>query len=434
MRKWLFVVGGLALGAQMLVSQKIAYPPSLEQLLFPFPVLVIRLLTVIILLVALYFWVKIASKYAEERMVDISTVLILISPIFWGLWLQYPLESLRYFLVLGWWYFLEKLRFNKRLVYFCTAIFFVIIIFFSNGKRLAILENMSISKAQTEVNLRFAKEDELSSKILLPLWERRLVNNKYSMVLRAGLRNLVSFWSLEPIFFQEFNPNSQKALVMFFWPGFLLLVVGLFGKFERRNGFWQFSLGLAYLNFLLLLPRENYEWAFCLFPVSLIMAKGLLALSKYKVILWLVIFFYGYAFQAFLYDISKRSDYWLDNRPIVYGNIFASLEGVNIQETDKVLVSDRIGGAKKYCQYFLKGKCDSNFYFSSFSLNDKEENSYKYLVGFEGEFLGKDINNFFSDEALQLISQKGFEIVDSYKIRDSIAYQYGNIVVIAKRK
>lgn len=434
MRKWLFLAGGSSLFAQMLVSQKIGYPPSLGQLSLPFSLWLCRFLTLSGLLLTLFFWNKIASKHLDQKTADISCFLILISPVFWGMWLQYPLESIKYLIVFGLWILLENRGLNSNFIHLGVTIILLVVVFFSNGKKLAFLNVLSIEKAQTEVNLRFAKEDELSSKIELPLLERRLTNNKYSMIIRAGLNKLVSFWSLEPIFFQEFNPNSQKALVIFFWPGFLLFIVGLYSEFRRQKEFWWFILGLAYLNFLFLMPKENYEWAFCLFSVSLIMARGFLALSKFKILPWIAIFLYGYAFQAFLFDISKRSDYWLDNRPIIYGNIFKTLKKIDIQEKDRILISDRVGGANKYCHYYLGKKCDNNFSFYGFDLKDKEENDYQYLIGFEGEFLGKDINNVFGEESLNKISKRGFEIIGSYKVRDSVAWQYGNLVAIVKRK
>ena len=62
------------------------------------------------------------------------------------------------------------------------------------------------TRAKLEVTEKFIREDNLIEKIELPLWWRRISYNKISWMMSSTLKELISFWDLEP----WFSGNSSR--------------------------------------------------------------------------------------------------------------------------------------------------------------------------------------------------------------------------------
>ena len=93
-----------------------------------------------------------------------------------------------------------------------------------------------------------------------------------------------------------------------------------------------------------------------------------------------------------------------------------------------------IGDSKKYCQYYWEDRCLSEkIDFSGFDLKEKNPEAGLY-AGFIGEYLGSDYNNNFGDNWSEKIENKGLKIIKTMKLNDSIAFKYGDYLVIAKKE
>ena len=155
-------------------------------------------------------------------------------------------------------------------------------------------------------------------------------------------------------------------------------------------------------------------------------------MKNYK--FWLIFFsiLTAYSFQVFLHDFSMRPDYWLDNRPYVYERFYKYFNNMEFGNSDRIIVTDRVGSSAKYCKYYLGKKCNDKFVFNSFDLNENPNRDYTLYAGFVGEFLGSDFYNSFPQNSLESVANQKFTILDSFQLRDTIAYRYGDLIIIAK--
>ena len=55
-------------------------------------------------------------------------------------------------------------------------------------------------------------------------------------------------------------------------------------------------------------------------------------------------------------------------------------------------------------------------------------------AGFAGEFIGSDFKNNINSDWLTLIKDKGFTNLKTINLRDTIAYKFGNDVVVGEAK
>jgi len=425
---------GVVLIIELIIGINVNYPPSSEQLLLPFSANLSRILFFTLFTATLLGWYRVVRFHFSENIALFSVWAVALSPMSFGLWLLHPWEGLKLFLIVWGIYLLRKFKLNWKWIGLLTIILFLVN-YFQYFDKARIFSVLNVKSTQEEINLRLINEDTLSFKIDLPLWWRRASYNKYSLSMRSVLREFISFWNLETFFFQEITPSGQKSLTMFYWPVVMMFVLGIYHIYRKKDKslpLVYFLFYLAFLNYIFSTGAENWRWLLCLLPISLLVAYGYESLIKYRFWLVLFIFLSLYGFQAFFYDFSKRHDYWLDNRPYVYEHFFNYFKKMDLKESDLIIVTDRVGRSKEYCYYYLGEKCDQNFIFDSFNLYEKPGFKYTYYAGFIGEFVGPDFNNNFPPDVILRIEFLGLKVIDQYKLRDSIAYSYGDTIIISK--
>lgn len=392
-----WVLLGLVVLTWIYVWALVDYPPSLAQIGLGVNLWVLRLSAGVILIGSVIL--------SLEKLGKISSLLILISPLTWGLIMMRPVEAIlmALFLVLivkqkGW-----------------LILGLLMILTLSNWGKTNIYSSLNMKSASEIAIRRITDEDSLSQKVELPLILRRLANNKLTMMGVSAWKEVVLQLDLESIFFQEMNPLLRKTLPIFFWPAIILLPFGLY-KLGKRTLLILF-FGWVYF---LITPGDyfiRYSWLL----VGLAIMLGL-----NKKIKWLVVVLIAYGFVSYVYDFGKRPDFWLDNRPLVYKNIYSRM-GSRIDS--KVYITDLIGDSKKYCRYYLGNRCN-NFIFGI--DNKRELKKSDWQIGFMGEFVGPEFNNAFNDESKVKLEKIGWKIINIFRVRDSVAYRYGDEIIFAQ--
>ena len=315
----------LLLLAEVIWQIVIKYPPTLEQINLGVnsaaALWIVRFISLGLLLAASFF----VSRLISMKKSLYYWILVLASPVFSLVWMSYPLDALKIFIVTGAFYFLNRYRKAWIVV---TGVLIVILtlnlsVFKQNPK---IVEALSIKKSQEEVTLRFNIEDKLDPNIEIPTQVRRIGYNKYFAAFRNSLNESLNFFDFETVFFEEVHPLGQKAFVIFFWPEVFLFGLGLWFLLtkEAKNG--KVILTLLFFSFIYFITTNastERRLFLTLYPISIIMAGYLdtfLAKSSKKikagVLLLLFLVFYGW--MTNYYDRYVRPDYWLDNRPLAY--------------------------------------------------------------------------------------------------------------------
>lgn len=221
---------------------------------------------------------------------------------------------------------------------------------------------------------------------------------------------------------------EQKSVVMFFWPEAILLLLGV-GELMRNSSrskggaiiqgavvagvVFVFSEGAVYQRLWL-----SMWW---LAPV---VASGLIGLGKFfrvgGVMAGLLLV---YAAVTNFYDLNKRPDFWLDNRPLAFEYWFGEISQLDYR--GKIVVTNRIGNSEDYCRYFLGKSCDGRFEFRSFEWSEDNDQIGLY-AGFTGEYVGKRFKNDFESNWEDRLSGMGARLVAKKNLRDTVAYQFGN--------
>jgi hypothetical protein len=383
----------------------IDYPPSSSQIGLGLNPWLVRLLAMMAVGGATIFWLA--------RFGKIAVFLTLVSPLTWGLIMTRPVEAWLMAAVIG-------LVANRKMWLICGLL--VVLALTSWGKT-NISSNFEIKQVSEKTIKRITDEDGLTEKVELPMTLRRLANNKLTTIGTNVWKEVVRPVDLESLFFQEINPLSRKSLPIFFWPTILLLPFGLYAVRKKE----VVILLAGYLYFLITSGDDYIRYSWMLVGLVVTLSYGWRVLVGInKVAGYFVLGLIGYGFISFSYDFSKRSDYWLDNRPLLYRNIYHLVAD---SAGDKVVITDLIGNSRKYCDYFLGDKCDG----LTFGIDNKAEpKSGDWQIGFIGEFAGTEFNNKFDETAKKKIEESGWKIVGGFKIRDSVAYRYGDEVILAK--
>lgn len=407
------VASAVVVVTQLLINRIVDYPPTAEQLNLLFENIWLgRILGLTVVIGTLLL----SAKQLKVRNGQLFILLGLISPAISGLWLFHFKALLNITGAVLIIYWLGNIKW--RWVGIIVAVVGLQIITEQQSPR--IWQQISIRRAAVEINNRFLAEDQLPDKVNIPRVVRRLAYNKYSLVLRNVLAEFNSFWNLEKIFFQELSPNSEKGLVVFYWILIIPFGYGLYMVIRNKQEFYGKWLLTGIIFFLASNRNDIYRFGPTLLLVLAVIIRGM----ENKKIFWpvMVMVIWGWAINS--YDFFKRPDFWLDNRPIVYKIIFQNLKG---NEGENFQISDRVGNAQWYCRYFLKDECDGRFIFDSFEKDNLKPGIV--YAGFIGEFLGKDMNNKIDVKNLDKL-----EVYFRKEIRDSVAWGYGNTILIGKLK
>lgn len=426
--------------------RSLAYPPTEEQLKiiawFFNNLWILRFFSLILLLLALFFWYRTIMNLTGRVIGIISCFIVILTPTFYILWLTSPIDCFKIFLyiLMIFLFFSNRKMINWQFIGF-TTLFIIAFSFLVSSERSSFVHKLGLSDAKIEVQKRFAAEDSLTDPIYIPLTLKRIVYNKYFFAYKEIINETIPFFDMESIFFQEIHPMEQKSIVIFVWPEIFLLIGGIYlqlkSKNKKLNEFILLMLLFSFINFLFSSFIVFRKFELILFPLSLIMALSVFEIYKTKNLFGkffgiTIIFLSLYGTMSNYFDLNKRPDFWLDNRPYFYDFIFKSIKLRDIDSFEHIYVTGLVGNSQKYCQYYLGDDCTNKFVFDSFDLENIKPNKNTIYGGFVGEFVGSDFKNNIKDDWKTLIEHKGFSKLEILRLRDTIAYKYGNEVIIGE--
>lgn len=439
---------------QFLIAIKISHPPTEEQLKILLPILKInsthpsyflwglRTVSYFLLFFSLINFYRLSRKYFSSEIPLLASLAIHLSPTFFSLWFLHPINSLAIFvftfLFKKYHYKKENLSATKKAV--CAIIFVFALLIMNTGldiKRAPLIESLNLREAQQKVIERFTKEDSLKERIKFPLVFRKISYNKYFFTYKNTVKKIIDFFDLESIFFQEVHPLGQKSFVIFFWPELILFILGLYwlvnSSAAGTKSYISFLTITAFLGFITM-PGEIYKrFSLLLFPFSLIIASGIKTI-KPTVLKMTALLIILYSAITNYYSLVKNYNFWFNNREIAYNFIFNSLNQIDLEKYKRIHITGLIGNAKAYCYYYLKQCDDGRFSFDSFDLTSNLPKSGEIYAGFIGEFIGKRLDNVFLPTDVEKIREKSLTPLYQIELRDSVAFQYGHLVIVAEKK
>lgn len=443
----IFIVPPLVLLAELIWQIFIKYPPTLEQLHFgvgnPATLWAVRLLSLGLLLAASFFF----SRLASTKIRRYFWILVLLSPAFSLLWMSYPLDTLKIFIIAGAFYLLSRYRKTWIAVAgVCLILLSLNLIVFKQSPK--IIETLSLRVPAEEVALRFYAEDNLNPHIEIPTLLRRVAYNKYFVALKDSVNESLTFFDFETLFFQEVHPLGQKAFVIFFWPEIFIFSLSIWLFLTKRRAAEKGILPLLFLSFVYFITTNTSaerRLFLTLYPLAILMAGCLDTFFKsgskkiseawpakpIKIGVTLLLFLTFYGWMTNYYDRYVRPAYWLDNRPIAYDFFLSYLKNHN-EKYSRILVPDTLYAAKDYCLYYLKD-C-TLFKNENFDLSRQSANGDTLYIGFAGNFLGPNPENSFPSDLTGDLNRKGLEILQQTHILNNIANTYGQELLIARTK
>jgi hypothetical protein len=433
----------------MLLS--LLYPPTEEQLKIinlainyfdgKYLFVVLRILSLILLILGVFFWFKLVKKAVGKIIAYISCLLIILSPTFYVLWLSYPTDCIKIFIIFWLLYVLNK---KEKALFKLTGILGITLILlftlFATKERSSFVHKLGLKDAKVEVEERFASEDRIIDPIKIPLSLKRVVYNKYFISYKEVVNEIIPFFDLESIFFQEVHPMEQKSIVIFVWPQLILLITGTYFLFKKNNNRLKLILIItilfSFINYLITPFSVFRKFEFILFPFSLVMAIAVANIFKTKIIFGkvcgtLLVLLSIYGIIANHIDLNKRPDYWLDNRPYYFDFIYKSIRAKMPENFEYIYVDSLVGNSEEYCKFYLKN-CNNKYVFNSFDLSTDNVKNKSIYAGFIGEYVGSDFKNNINKDWKTRIESMGFTNLNIKEIRDTIAYKYGNIVVVGE--
>lgn len=414
------------------------FPPTSEQLNIGIGNPLLLWLTRTGSLVALLLATHIFSKILDRKVSIYFWLLITISPFFSILWMSHPLESLKITLISLIIYAFHRKKIN---LIFSIVISLCILVSINSillHEKPSILSTLSLPQSQKEVMERMRIEDITDPKVPVPQLMRRIAYNKYFISLKNTANQALYFFDGEVLFFQETSSTELKAPVFFYWPEVFLFVFSLWILIAKSgfiaNRLLVVTIFVAFINFILSNSSIHLRLSVMLWVISLVMAIGLGYLinsrrSWHKVFIYSFVLLIFYGISSNQYDRYMRPQFWLDNRPVAYKWLFESAQKYNYQNYQKVYLTDVLGNAKNYCEYFLSD-C-SNFAFVSFDLSKTAIEANTLYLGFSGNFYGKVEYSEYSEHSSYDLFYMGLTPLSRYKIRDNIANGYGQELIVS---
>lgn len=428
----------------MWLAFKINYPPTEEQLRYlslfgqtnnVWGLWGLRFCSFGLILGVLFLWYKFLDKKFGIKSAMLGMAVTVIIPTLFVSWLTSPFLCLRLFVATSVLFLVTRKKKVSGVDFLIVLVAVFLIGLAGYGFKASIFHKLSFSDAQKEVTEWISTEDSLIRKIDLPLLWRRISYNKIFFEYKVLINEIVKFLDLEAIFFQEIHPEGQKSIVLFFWPEVFFFLFGLWMyktlEIEQKRLF-VLLWASAFVGFLFTEGAAYEKFILVIFPVAATLAIGMAGLEKRKVV-WAPLFFLTfYGWITIVSDMGKRPDFWLDNRPLAYRYFFENLAVNNFSDYDQIYVTTMVGNPRLYCGFYL-GNC-KNFVYESFSFKEKRPEGRVVYAGFAGEFVGSDLNNLIASNWRERIVGLGFDMVDSISLRDTIAYRFGNDLVVAYKK
>lgn len=452
MKNWSLGLVCLTILGQIYLGVSLKFPPTIEQLQIinkisdvvdgPIALWGLRLLILIFSLVLTQMWAKRLNKLFNNNVGSIARILILISPLFFSWWYLYPTSGLKFFLIFS--IFFVFFKNIKKGIIVCV---FGILLFslLESRERAPIFHKFSVTDVTRVVTERFSREDSLENRIISPLWLRRVGYNKVFMMYKQIVGEFMLFFDPETLFFQEVTPNEQKSMLIFYWPEVFLFFFGIFAITRKKHlklSWMILGLGvLSFANYLFCSKQIYLRFGFTLLPISILMATGIGYLGEMikkkiivaKIFLGIVLVMVGNGVLANFNDLLVRPEFWLDNRPIVYSFLFENIRKLNVESIDRVVATSKLEGLDDYCHYYFKN-CGSKFSKDGFDLSVELPKKNTVYAGFAGEFVGSDYGNNMKSGWRDLLGSKGLTLIAEREIRDSVAYHYGNTILVIVSK
>lgn len=425
----------LLLGAELIWQISIGYPPTLEQIHFgvssPFFLWASRFFSLSLILATIFFLSSTISPKAKKY----YWIFILACPTISLLWMSYPLDALKIFLISGVFYLMNKFKKKLIITTIVSATLLLILNIVVFKEKPTILETLSLAKPQEEVILRFNAEDKLKPNIKIPTSVRRIGYNKYYIAAKNSLNEALTFFDFETLFFQEVHPLGQKAFVIFFWPEIYILSLSILLMVKKNQKMPKEILPLFVLAFIYFITTNvstERRLILTVFPLVIIMSEsihlifeGTYKKTKIAIIFLLFLSFYGWITNY--YDRFIRPDYWLDNRPIAYNFFMSYLKNQKLNY-NQILIPDILYSTKDYCSYYLKD-C-SLFKDVNFDLTKISPESGSLYIGFTGNFLGQEKKDVSLSEITSVLSGKELRILKTKHILNNIVDGYGQELLI----
>lgn len=378
------------------------------------------------LFTSLYFIYSLISRVFSKNLALVTICFLSISPYISTLWWYKPEDCLILLVTVA----LINLATQKKWLWALVLVILLIINIFKYADASPLVRVFDLKSLGMNVDKRVLQEDSLTYRNELPIIVRRLGYNKPIFLVNRFLREVNAFFDTDSWFFAEIHPSNNKTMVMLFWPMFFLFMIGMYKVVSMNRSQIMFVSGwwiLALSYFLGKSGQVSERFLIGLVPLMLMASFGFETKKNWWNILMLV--FVTYGFISNWNDMLRRKTYWFDNRPIAMEFLLK-----NIPKTDKnIMVTNLVAGGIEYCKYYLsKSVCESKVSFEGFDVSKGVIENGIYS-GFIGEFVGKDFNNNFGDKWEQKISERGLRILKMYKIENTIANQYGDILIIAEK-
>lgn len=443
-----FVALFIVLGFQVILSSLISYPPNQDQLylIFALPIRyyalsfwLVKLTSLLLVLAAVVLFKMTIQRVWGERVAILSGLLVAISPTFFAAWSLHPADVLKVFLVTVICYWTLNGR-SKIQIIIGLIMGLVVLVLLSNNQpfsNIPILTAIKPLAAEEEIKDRLNSEMSIVSPIHIPLAIKRIAYNKPYFIYKNILNTAISYGDLESVFFREVNSLGEKSFVIFFWPELILFVVGLFFLVRGSDKWQKYLVGLlvffAFCDFVLLNKPSYQQFFLSMFPLSILISLGAVRLGRYRPLPLIIALILGYALLVNFADIATRPSFWFDNRPLAYRFIFQEV-GKYQASSQWVKVTSLIGKPELYCRYYL-GKCHPDrFIFDSFDLRGQPAKGGLLYAGFAGEYIGKELENTLPQNWPDRFPGQGLSILSYFTTRDTIAYHYGDTVVVAVAK
>lgn len=437
---------------EIVVAIKLRYPPTEQQLdilnflrwrgdLFLW---IVRVFSMLAVWGGIGEWSRIIGRHGFKNISWLVGLILLVSPTMTVMWMCYPFLAVLWLtatVLLDW-----GLRISRPVL---VVLLEVILIGIFNlkiiGYQPSIFNHLSLKQTQSEVTERIVREDSLNPRVEWPLWWRRISENKYFLEYRDLTAEVLPYFDLESVFFEEVHPFNQKSMVMFFWPEIILAIMGSYYLVNENNNqklatILAMTTFLSIVNFLLSEGSLCWRLLLVMLPVSVLIAKGgehLFQLSRKGY--WLaslgvivLVSLVGYGFEISNFDLLTRPEYWLDNRPIIYSFWFENIKRADLSQIKTIQITSLVGNPEKYCRYYFENGCESSkFLFKSFNLSEENIVTGTLYAGFSGEFVGPKFRNDISVDWQKVSEDKGLVFLTVKHTYDSVANQYGNDIGLA---
>ncbi len=413
------------------------YPPTIQQLDIgihsQIGLWAVRLGSLALILATTYIF----SRYIPEKLRKFFWIILFASPTISLLWMSYPYDAFKLFLISTPFLFLKRGR-RLSIFFIASAVIVLLVNLTLFKENPTILKAASIQTAQEEINHRFLVENGINPHIEVFYPIRKMAYNKYFVMMKNTANESLTFFNFESLFFKEVTPIDQKGTVLFFWPEILLFAVGIWVCLRRYSDTTKQVVILFVLSFLYFLTTNSSidrRFALTVIPTAFVIACGIDYAKKssslgLKSLVCVIIFITCYGWATNIFDRYTRHDYWFDNRPYAYQFLFNELAKIDYKNYKQIEVPDTLYAFEKYCTFYLT-TCPPTVH-KNYDLTKENIKSDILYIGFLGNFISPNIESKFPEDYTSLLQKSGLEIIAQKHIHDNIANTYGQELLIVK--